>query len=136
MMIVASFAVSTSAALAGEVPPVSPPAAQGSTDVPYPADGKGDAAVVLEIVVEKDGTVSEAKVIEGAEPFAEHARQAVLGWKFAPALRGMEPVAARIRARVEFHQEPTPEQVGPEGPPTAADAGTPHPPLPEQVAPP
>ena len=64
------------------------------------------AVVVLEIVVANDGTVSEAKVVDGKEPFAEQARQAVLRWEFTPAMRGTEPVAARIRARVEFHQEP------------------------------
>src|SRR6266700_935820 len=91
-MILASFAASTSSALAEEVQAISPPVASGSTDVAYPAEGKGDAAVVLELVVEKDGAVSDAKVIEGAEPFAEHARRAVLGWQFVLALRGTQPV--------------------------------------------
>ena len=36
--------------------------------MPYPAEGEGDAAVLLEIVVAEDGTVSEAKVLEGVEP--------------------------------------------------------------------
>jgi TonB family protein len=75
--------------------------------VAYPNGGTGDAVVLLEIVVATDGTVSEARVLEGEEPFAEQARQAVLRWEFTPAMRGTEPVAARIRARVEFHQEPT-----------------------------
>jgi hypothetical protein len=61
--------------------------------------------VLLELTIEKDGTVSSAVVTEGAKPFAEQARQAVLGWRFAPALRGRNPVGARIRARVEFRQE-------------------------------
>lgn len=61
--------------------------------------------MLLELTIEKDGTVSSAVVTEGAEPFAEQARQAVLGWRFTPALRGRNPVGARIRARVEFRQE-------------------------------
>ena len=97
----------TSSAGAQAVPPVSPPIARGSTDVAYPNGGTGDAVVFLEIVVATDGTVSESRVLEGEEPFAEQARQAVLRWEFMPAMRGTEPVAARIRARVEFHQEPT-----------------------------
>ena len=98
-------------------PPLSLPVVRGDTDVPYPTDGKGDAAVLLEIVVAKDGTVSEAKVLEGAEPFAAQATNAVLGWQFTPALRGAEPVAARIRARIEFHQElPPPAAPAPPSP--------------------
>ena len=90
-------------------PALIPPLAQGSTDVPYPKGAQGDAVVSLELTVEKDGTVSRAVVTEGAEPFAEQARQAVLAWRFAPALRADTPVAARIHARVEFHQQEIPE---------------------------
>lgn len=87
-----------------------PPVAQGSTDVPYPEGAEGDTAVVLELVVEKDGSVSSATVVEGIEPFAEQARSAALAWRFAPAQRANQPVAARIRARVAFHREP--EEIG------------------------
>jgi TonB family protein len=74
--------------------------------VPYPEGARGDAAVVLELVVEKDGSVSSATVVEGVEPFAERARSAVLAWHFSPARRDDEAVAARVRARVAFHREP------------------------------
>ena len=56
----------------------------------------GDSVVVLELVVATDGTVSDAEVLEGAEPFAEQARRAVLTWQFVPAMRGTTPVAARF----------------------------------------
>ena len=91
-------------------PSLTPPVVQGSTDVPYPKGAKGDAVVLLELTIEKDGTVSSAVVTEGVEPFAEQARQAVLGWRFTPALRGGNPVEARIRARVEFRQEEVPRR--------------------------
>ncbi len=82
-----------------------PPVTQGSTDVPYPPHANGDAIVLLELTVETDGTVSNAVVVDGVEPFAEQARRSVLAWRFMPARRGGAPVAARIRARVDFHQE-------------------------------
>jgi TonB family protein len=85
-------------------PPLVAPVVLGSTEVPYPAGATGDAVVVLELVVAKDGTVSRATVIDGAEPFAERARTTVLTWRFSPARRGDVPVAARIRARVDFKQ--------------------------------
>ena len=34
---------------------VTPPAVQGSTDVPYPAGGQGDATVLLDVVIDRDG---------------------------------------------------------------------------------
>ncbi len=82
-----------------------PPAALGSTEVPYPEGAQGDAAVVLELVVERDGSVSSAKVVEGTEPFAERARSTALTWRFVPAQRDGRPVVARIRAGVAFRQE-------------------------------
>lgn len=85
-----------------------PPVAQSSTDVPYPDGAEGDAAVELELVVTKDGSVASARVVEGAEPFAELARTTALTWRFLPAQRSGVPVAARIRARVAFHREPEP----------------------------
>ncbi len=85
-------------------PVLTAPVAQGSTDVPYPRGAQGDAVVLLELTVEKDGSVTRAIVTGGAEPFAEQARRAVLAWRFTPALRGNAPLVARVRARVEFHQ--------------------------------
>src|SRR5260221_10638256 len=98
------FARTTSAAaqVKPPVPSLTPPVAQSSTDVPYPPRANGDAVVLLELTVETDGTVSNAAVIDGVEPFADQARWAVLAWRFVPAHRGSTPVAARIRALVAF----------------------------------
>jgi hypothetical protein len=93
-------------AVAEKLPDLLPPVAQSSTDVPYPEGAEGDAAVVLELVVETDGSVSSATVVDGVEPFAELARSAALTWRFTPARRAQQPVAARIRARVDFHRDP------------------------------
>ena len=131
--LVAAFIVWPDAALAQDkphapaqaAPSLTPPVAQGSTDVPYPKGGKGDAVVLLELIIEKDGTVSSAVVTDGVEPFAEQARQAVLGWRFTPALRAGDAVETRIRARVEFLQEEVP-RAPPQGftPPSARGASS------------
>jgi TonB family protein len=97
-------------ALAQGTPSVSPPVVQHGTDVPYPRGAQGDAEVVLELVVTDDGTVAEVRIIEGSAPFAEHARRAVAGWRFAPARRDGVVVAARIKARIEF-SAPAPKPV-------------------------
>src|SRR6186713_2661042 len=85
------------AASAQPAPELTPPVAQSSTDVAYPAGAEGDATVVLELVVEKDGSVSSATVVEGEPPFADPARTAALTWRFTPAQKDNQPVAARIR---------------------------------------
>jgi hypothetical protein len=102
---------------------ITPPRALTSTGVPYPSGATGDAMVLLELTIEKDGAVSRASVIEGDEPFAEHARVAALAWRFAPARRGEVPVAARIRARVVFRGvEAAPQSSTPSGSPTTSAA--------------
>ncbi|MFL5304315.1 MAG: TonB-dependent receptor domain-containing protein [Polyangia bacterium] len=134
LLLFALLVMATGAARAQSPPapsaPVSPPVLRGDSDVPYPPDGQGDASVLLEIVVAPDGAVSEANVVDGAEPFAQHARAAVLKWQFTPARRGAQAVAARIRARVDFHQDLTPPPVEPAPPPTTASgAPAPTPPV-------
>lgn len=115
----AVFLLSSLSAFAQNLPAPSAPVPDGSTDVPYPPGAVGDATVVLELIVEKDGSVSRATVLEGSEPFAEHARAAVLAWRFVPARRGDVAVAARIRAQVVFHRE---ERAGPVAAPTPTPA--------------
>lgn len=105
-LVVLLAALSTSSATAlGDELALTPPVAQGSTDVSYPDGARGDADVLLELVVEADGTVSSVAVLEGEEPFAGQARTAASTWRFAPARRGGAPISARIRARVGFHLE-------------------------------
>jgi TonB family protein len=72
--------------------------------VPYPAGATGDAAVVIEILVDTAGRAADAKILEGDDPFATATLAAAGSWRFAPARRGDNDVAARIRMRVEFHQ--------------------------------
>ncbi|MBW2529105.1 MAG: TonB-dependent receptor plug domain-containing protein [Deltaproteobacteria bacterium] len=96
------------------------PKVTGPTQVPYPEGGKGDAEVVLVLVIEKDGTVRSADVETGAEPFATAAQKAALGWTFEPARRNDEVIAAKIRFQVAFVEERV-EEPGTEAPaPTMA----------------
>ncbi|HET7540903.1 MAG TPA: TonB-dependent receptor, partial [Polyangiaceae bacterium] len=103
-------------AAAEDLSMLTPPVPEGSTDVPYPPGAEGDARVVLELIVAKDGSVSSATAVEGAEPFAEHARRAVLGWHFVPAQRGNVPIVARIRVQI-FFDHPTSQQPATAPPP-------------------
>lgn len=83
-------------------PEIVPPREIATEPVPYPKDGRGNAEVVLELVIAQDGSVTDVSVREGAEPFASAARIAVARWQFAPATRDGIPIRARITARIAF----------------------------------
>jgi TonB family protein len=83
--------------------PVVPPQRRDTSQAVYPPDGKGDATVVLALVVDPSGSVTEASLREGSTPFAEAALLAVKSWRFDPATRDGTPIAARILAVVTFH---------------------------------
>jgi TonB family protein len=59
--------------------------------------------VVLEIVVQRDGSVGETRVLHGlAAGLDERAVQAVRQWRFGPALRQGVPVDVIVEVSVEF----------------------------------
>src|SRR5689334_13267873 len=115
-------------------PAVAPPRPL-DTKVGYPDGANGDATVLLELIVEADGTVGRVGAVEGPEPFASVARKAAAAWKFAPAERDGKPVRARIRFEARFIGEhllsaaEPPATPAPEAPPPPAPS-TPGKPLP------
>ena len=59
--------------------------------------------VVLEIVVRRDGSVGDVKVLQGlAGGLNDRAVQAVRQWRFAPARRQGAPVDVIVEVAVEF----------------------------------
>lgn len=105
---------------AAGAPETVPPHIEAAPDVAYPEGARGDAEVVLILVVESSGRVRSVALDHGAEPFASAAMQAAASWSFVPATRGGAPVAARIRFAVTF-RAPLPV----EEPAAPADAGAP-----------
>jgi TonB family protein len=135
-LLFAAFAGWAASAAAQTAQPLIPPVARGSIDVAYPPGAEGDAVVLVDVVVETDGTVSDAVVVNGVAPFDEQARRAVLGWRFAPARRGDTPVRARIRARIVFRYEEPPEAPNPApvSPSPSSRSAASAPPPPDAVA--
>jgi hypothetical protein len=73
-----------------------------AADVVYPGGATGAASVLLELVVDRQGAVSAARVVEGEEPFASAAASGALSFRFEPARRDGQPVPARIRFELRF----------------------------------
>ena len=88
----------------------------------YPENATGAASVILEIVVEGDGSVGDVKVVDGGEPFASAAIDVVRRYRFEPARRADKTVRARVRMVIGFTPpapEPAPEPEQPEARPAA-----------------
>jgi TonB family protein len=111
---------------AAQTATVTPPVAIDAGHVVYPPGAHGDAAVVLDLVIEKDGSVSDVSVVDGDEPFVAAAVAAAHAWKFTPAHRDDVRVSARVRMQVDFH---------PPAPAVPPVASPPTPPSTSRVAP-
>lgn len=65
------------------------------------------ATVALELIIDKQGNVSEAFVRESNNPWFERpAIDAVLKWKFKPAELNGQPVSVRVKHSIEFTIRP------------------------------
>jgi TonB family protein len=93
-------------------PALQPPRLVTFVDAEYPSEARENnlsASVELELLVDGDGTVSDARVVTPAgHGFDEAALAAVRGFAFEPARRGTEAVPARIRYRYVFELKPPP----------------------------
>ncbi len=94
---------------------VTPPKLIRFVEADYPPTGGEEpveAAVELDIVVGKDGLVTEVSVARSAgEAFDEAALVAARQFVFEPARKDGEPIAARIRYRYVFELKAPPEEI-------------------------
>jgi protein TonB len=66
-----------------------------------------EGEVVLEFIVEADGTTRDVQVVSGNEyeVFHKAAIRAIRRWRFSPGTRQGEPVAVRVRQKVTFSMD-------------------------------
>jgi TonB family protein len=76
-----------------------------STPLAYPETATGAATLLLELTIDREGRVVDARVIEGDPQFQDAALSAARTWLFEPARRRAEAIAARIRYSVQFTPE-------------------------------
>jgi TonB family protein len=131
----AALALLSSAATAFAEDQLILPRAAGAIGARYPSDGQGEAAVVLELLVDAQGAVTAARVLEGTEPFASAALRAAETWLFEPAMREGKSVPARIRFEVKFYP-PEPAQPTSTAPAAPSSPAVGPPPVAPAAAPP
>ena len=70
---------------------------------PREALSRGEAAlVVIELIIDETGKVSDARVLRGVEPFAKAALEAVAQWEFRPTRVDGRPVRVRYTQPISF----------------------------------
>jgi TonB family protein len=75
----------------------------GQTAPVYPDSAKGQqGTVVLDLLIGRDGTVQDAKFLQGSLVFARAAIDAVRQWKFKPYLMNGRPVAVETKITIGF----------------------------------
>ena len=76
------------------------------TDQPapdYPANSSGQPGmVVLQVLVGRDGTVQDAKFLQGSLAFARVAIDGVKRWKFKPYIMNGRPVSIQTPMTISF----------------------------------
>jgi TonB family protein len=76
------------------------------TDQPapaYPDSAKGQqGSVVLQVLIGRDGTVQDAKFLQGSLAFARAAIDGVKSWKFKPYLMNGRPVSVQTSLTISF----------------------------------
>ncbi|HEX2879271.1 MAG TPA: energy transducer TonB, partial [Polyangiaceae bacterium] len=102
---------------------VTPPRAV-DTPVSYPEGAHGDARVVLELTIAADGSIQQARAVEGPAPFADAAADSARNWRFTPAQRGQQVVSAKIRFEVRYVEEQVDAPLAEEVSPTQAEVAS------------
>ena len=75
------------------------------TDQPaidYPANAKGQATVVLQVLIGRDGTVQDAKFLQGSLAFARVAIDGVKQWTFKPYIMNGRAVSVQTLLTMSF----------------------------------
>jgi TonB family protein len=75
-------------------------------DPQYPRDVKIDGKVILNIVIDTEGNVIEAHLLDGHPMLVDATLDAVKRWKFRPYLLNNQPVEVETTATVEYRADP------------------------------
>jgi len=75
--------------------------------VAYPASAKGQqGTVVLQVLIGRDGTVQDAKFLQGSLAFARSAIDGVKQWKFKPYMMNGRPTSVQTTLTMSFNPTP------------------------------
>ena len=90
--------------------PFSPPQLLAATYSPYPSDATVEGAVVLDAYLSGGGGIGKVTVIRAVPLLTAAALGALKSWKFAAAVYGNAPVAAKVVVAMVFRKTAMPLQ--------------------------
>ena len=109
LTVTAGTSLLSAPATAKPAPPLVPPQLEKFVAATYPPEllRRGvKGAVVVQLVVQRDGAVGDVKVVDSSDPgFDDAAISAAKRLRFKPATRGEETVSVAIRFRFRFRPE-------------------------------
>jgi len=71
--------------------------------LPYPASAGGHSGtVILQVLIGRDGTVQDAKFLQGSLAFARTAIDGAKRWKFKPYTLNGRPVSVQTTLTIKF----------------------------------
>ncbi|MCP3964325.1 MAG: energy transducer TonB [bacterium] len=92
---------------------IQPPLVIEATPATYPREARQEeveGVVLVKTIIEKDGKVSDVRVLEGLpHGLSEAAVEAIKQWRFEPALMDGEPIAVYYDLTVNFRLPPDEE---------------------------
>jgi len=75
--------------------------------IAYPGSAKGQqGTVVLQVLIGRDGTVQDAKFLQGSLAFARNAIDGVRQWTFKPYVMNGRPVSVQTKLTLTFRPAP------------------------------
>jgi TonB family protein len=98
------FAAPSTPQLPAPDPQSAVPIPTGISIAPYPPNAMNDAAVMVEVQLDDQGAVQDARALDGAAPFSDSALTAARQWTFQPARRNGVGVPARVYMFFSFRQ--------------------------------
>jgi hypothetical protein len=87
--------------------PYTPPQLFTATFSPYPTNGLGSGAVVLDVTVNGQGKIANVATIRGVPTLTATAAAALQNWSFSAAIYGNTPVPSKVVVAMVFRNPAT-----------------------------
>jgi len=82
--------------------PYTPPQLFTATFPPYPANGRGSGAVVLDVAVNSQGKIAHVATVRDVPTLTAAAAAALQNWSFSAAIYGNTPLASKVVVAMVF----------------------------------